>query len=121
MAARHQGIQTSFRKGQLAGEHAADAANKVRWPTDGGRPDTRLGTNETVVGNIHQYNFGLQTDIRFRPGQNCAEARQAEGCPLDELAVPSENQHGYIIEVPASRRVRGQAANRPTPRIRRTW
>jgi outer membrane protein OmpA-like peptidoglycan-associated protein len=105
----HQGIQQASEKANLADEHAADAANKAQMAHQTAAAlDTRLGTNETVVGNIDQYKSGLQTEIRFRPGQTVL-SKQAKDA-LDELAVQVKNQHGYIIEVQGFASGQGQAA-----------
>jgi len=93
-----QGIQMVSEKDKLADEHATDAANKAQAAQQlASAVDTRLGTDEKVVGDIDQYKAGAQTEIRFRPGQTVLskEAKDA----LDEMAAPLKNQRGYILEV----------------------
>ncbi len=70
--------------------------------------NTRLATDETVVGNLDQYKSGAQTEIRFRPGQTVLskEAKDA----LDQMAAQLKNQRGYIIEVQGFSSGKGQAA-----------
>jgi len=104
-----QGIQLASDKANLAGEHALEAANKARMAHQTAAAlDTRLATDETVVGNIDQYKSRAQTEIRFRPGQTVL-SKQAKDA-LDELALQVKDQHGYIIEVQGFASGQGQAA-----------
>jgi outer membrane protein OmpA-like peptidoglycan-associated protein len=108
-ARAQQGIQLASTKASLADEHATDATNKAQMAHQTASAiDTRLTTDEKLVGNIDQYKAGAQTDIRFRPGQTVLskEAKDA----LDEMAAPLKNQRGYIIEVQGFAAGQGQAA-----------
>jgi outer membrane protein OmpA-like peptidoglycan-associated protein len=108
-ARAQQGIQLASAKVNLADEHATDAANKAQMAHQTATAlDTRLGTDESTVGNIDQYKSGAQTEIRFRPGQNglSKEAKDA----LDQMAAQLKNQRGYIIEVQGFSSGQGQTA-----------
>jgi outer membrane protein OmpA-like peptidoglycan-associated protein len=108
-ARAQQGIQLASAKVSLADEHATDATNKAQMAHQTASAiDTRLTTDEKLVGNIDQYKAGAQTDIRFRPGQTVLskEAKDA----LDEMAAPLKNHRGYIIEVQGFASGQGQAA-----------
>jgi outer membrane protein OmpA-like peptidoglycan-associated protein len=108
-ARAQQGMQRASDRANLADEHALEAANKAQMAHQTAAAlDTRLATDETVVGNIDQYKSGLQTEIRFHPGQTVL-SKQAKDA-LDELAVQVKNQHGYIIEVQGFASGQGQAA-----------
>ena len=108
-ARAQQGIQQASEKANLADEHAVEASNKAQMAHQTAAAlDTRLGTDETVVGNIDQYKSGAQTEIRFRPGQTVL-SKQAKDA-LDDLAAQVKGQHGYIIEVQGFSSGRGQAA-----------
>jgi outer membrane protein OmpA-like peptidoglycan-associated protein len=108
-ARAQKGIQLVSAKTSLADEHAQDAANKAQMAHQTvATLDTRVGSDETVVGNIDQYKSGAQTEIRFRPGQTVL-SKQAKDA-LDELAGQVKGQHGYIIEVQGFSSGRGQAA-----------
>jgi outer membrane protein OmpA-like peptidoglycan-associated protein len=103
------GIQLASEKVSLADEHASDAANKAQMAQQTATSlNTRLATDESMIGNIDQYKSGAQTEIRFRPGQTVLskEAKDA----LDEMAGPLKNQRGYIIEVQGFSSGQGQAA-----------
>jgi outer membrane protein OmpA-like peptidoglycan-associated protein len=104
-----QGIQLASAKASMADEHASDAANKAQMAQQTASSlNTRLSTEESVVGNIDQYKSGAQTEIRFRPGQTVL-SKQAKDA-LDEMAGPLKNQRGYIIEVQGFSSGQGQAA-----------
>jgi outer membrane protein OmpA-like peptidoglycan-associated protein len=103
------GIQLASEKVSLADEHASDAANKAQMAQQTATSlNTRLATDESMIGNIDQYKSGAQTEIRFRPGQTVLskEAKDA----LDEMAGPLKNHRGYIIEVQGFSSGQGQAA-----------
>jgi outer membrane protein OmpA-like peptidoglycan-associated protein len=104
-----QGLQMVSEKDKLADEHATEAANKAQAAQQlASAVDTRVGTDEKVVGDIDQYKAGAQTEIRFRPGQTVLskEAKNA----LDEMAAPLKNQRGYILEVQGFSSGQGRAA-----------
>jgi outer membrane protein OmpA-like peptidoglycan-associated protein len=108
-ARAQHGIQLASAKASLADEHAQDAANKAQMAQQSASAlNTRIASDETMVGNIDQYKSGAQTEIRFRPGQTVLskEAKDA----LDEMAGHLKNQHGYIIEVQGFSSGQGQAA-----------
>ena len=108
-ARAQHGIQLASEKSSLADEHAQDAANKAQMAHQTvASLDTRVATDQTVVGNLDQYKSGAQTEIRFRPGQTVL-SKQAKDA-LDELAAQVKGQHGYIIEVQGFSAGRGQAA-----------
>jgi|SRR5580704_1736214 outer membrane protein OmpA-like peptidoglycan-associated protein len=108
-ARAQQGIQLASAKANLADEHALDAANKAQMARQSAATlDTRVVTDETVVGNIDQYKPGPQTEIRFRPGQTVL-SKQAKDA-LDELAAQVKDHHGYILEVQGFSSGHGQAA-----------
>ncbi len=108
-ARAQHGIQLASEKSSLADEHAQDAANKAQMARQTvASLDTRVATDQTVVGNLDQYKSGAQTEIRFRPGQTVL-SKQAKDA-LDELAAQVKGQHGYIIEVQGFSAGRGQAA-----------
>jgi outer membrane protein OmpA-like peptidoglycan-associated protein len=103
------GIQLVSDKSDLANEHALDAAHKAQIAQQLTTSlNTRIATDETVVGNIDQYKPGAQTEIRFRPGQTVLSKQSKDA--LDELAAQVKDQHGYIIEVQGFSSGRGQAA-----------
>ena len=104
-----QGIQMASAKANEADQHAIDAGNKAAAAQQTATTATnRLGTVETVVGNIDQYKATTQTEIRFRPGQNIL-SKNAKSA-LDDLATPLKDQHGYIVEVQGFSSGHGQAA-----------
>jgi outer membrane protein OmpA-like peptidoglycan-associated protein len=108
-ARAQQGIQLASAKASLADEHAIDATTKAQTAHETASAiDTRLTTDEKMVGNIDQYKSRAQTEIRFRPGQFVLskEAKDA----LDEMAAPLKNQHRYIIEVQGFASGQGQVA-----------
>ncbi len=108
-ARAQQGIQLASAKVNLADEHAQDAANKAQMAHQTATAlDTRIATDESMVGNIDHYKSGAQTEIRFRPGQNVLskEAKDA----LDQMAAQLKNQRGYIVEVQGFSSGKGQAA-----------
>ncbi|MFY9681960.1 MAG: OmpA family protein [Candidatus Sulfotelmatobacter sp.] len=108
-ARAQHGIQLASEKASLADEHTQDAANKAQMAHQTvASLDTRLATDQTVVGNLDQYKSGAQTELRFRPGQTVL-SKQAKDA-LDELAAQLKGQHGYIIEVQGFSAGRGQAA-----------
>ncbi len=108
-ARAQHGIQLVSEKTSLADQHAQDAANKSQMAQQTvASLDTRIATDQTVVGNLDQYKSGAQTEIRFRPGQTVL-SKQAKDA-LDELAAQVKGQHGYIIEVQGFSAGRGQAA-----------
>jgi outer membrane protein OmpA-like peptidoglycan-associated protein len=93
-----QGIQMASAKVNIADEHAQDAAGKAQMAHQTAAAlDTRIGSDEKVVGSIDQYKAGAQTEIRFRPGQTVLSKPAKDA--LDEMAGQLKNQHGYIIEV----------------------
>jgi outer membrane protein OmpA-like peptidoglycan-associated protein len=97
-ARAQQGLQLASAKASLADEHAQDAASKAQMAQQSASSlNTRLATEEAMVGNLDQYKSGSQTEIRFRPGQTVL-SKQAKDA-LDEMAGQLKNQHGYIIEV----------------------
>jgi outer membrane protein OmpA-like peptidoglycan-associated protein len=97
-ARAQQGLQLASAKASLADEHAQDAASKAQMAQQTASSlNTRLATEEAMVGNLDQYKSGAQTEIRFRPGQTVL-SKQAKDA-LDEMAGQLKNQHGYIIEV----------------------
>ena len=103
------GLQLASAKASMADEHASDAANKAQMAQQTASSlNTRLSTEESVVGNIDQYKSGAQTEIRFRPGQTVL-SKQAKDA-LDEMAGPLKNQRGYIIEVQGFSSGKGQIA-----------
>ena len=108
-ARAQQGIQMASAKANLADEHATDAANKAQMAHQTASAlNTRVATDENMVGNIDQYKSGAQTEIRFRPGQTVLskEAKDA----LDQMAAQLKNQRGYIVEVQGFSSGKGQAA-----------
>ena len=108
-ARAQQGLQLASAKASLADEHASDAANKAQMAQQTAAAlNTRLATDETMVGSIDQYKSGAQTEIRFRPGQTVLSKEAKEA--LDEMAAQLKNQHGYLIEVQGFSSGRGQAA-----------
>jgi outer membrane protein OmpA-like peptidoglycan-associated protein len=108
-ARAQKGIQLASAKSSLADEHAQDAANRAQTAQQTvASLDTRVATDETVIGNLDQYKAGAQTEIRFRPGQTVL-SKQAKDA-LDELAAQVKGKHGYIIEVQGFSSGRGQAA-----------
>ncbi len=108
-ARAQQGIQMASAKANLADQHATDASGKAQTAQQTVTAlNTRLGTDETMVGNVGQYKAGSQTEIRFRPGQTVL-SKQAKDA-LDEMAGPLKNQNGYIIEVQGFSAGQGQAA-----------
>ncbi|MGA8501987.1 MAG: OmpA family protein [Candidatus Sulfotelmatobacter sp.] len=108
-ARAQHGIQLASEKASLADEHAQDASNKAQMAHQTITSlNTRVASDETVVGNLDQYKSGAQTEIRFRPGQTVL-SKQAKDA-LDELAAQLKGQHGYIIEVQGFSAGRGQAA-----------
>jgi outer membrane protein OmpA-like peptidoglycan-associated protein len=108
-ARAQQGIQLVSAKGDVADQHALEAANKAQTAnTMATSAQTRLSAVETVVGNIDQYKSEPQTEIRFRPGQTVL-SKQAKSA-LDEIATQLKDQHGYIIEVQGFSSGQGQTA-----------
>jgi outer membrane protein OmpA-like peptidoglycan-associated protein len=104
-----QGIQLASTKASLADDHANDAGNKAQMAHQAATVlDTRVATDEKVVGNIDQFKSGTQTEIRFRPGQTVL-SKQAKDA-LDQIASAVKDQHGYIIEVQGFSAGQGQAA-----------
>ena len=108
-ARARQGIQQASEKANLADEHAIEAGNKAQAAHQTAAAlDTRLATDETVVGNIDQYKSEPQTELHFRPGQTVLSKQSKDA--LDELAAQLKDQRGYIIEVQGFSSGRGQAA-----------
>jgi len=108
-ARAQQGIQLASEKANVADQHAVDASNKAQMAQQTvATLNTRLSTDEKVVGDIDQYKSGAQTEIRFRPGQTVL-SKQAKDA-LDEMAAQVKNQRGYIIEVQGFASGQGQAA-----------
>jgi outer membrane protein OmpA-like peptidoglycan-associated protein len=108
-ARAQQGIQLASAKASMADEHAQDAASRAQAAHQTATAlDTRLDTDEKVVGNIDQYKSGSQTEIRFRPGQTVL-SKQAKDA-LDEMANQLKSQRGYLIEVQGFSSGQGHAA-----------
>ncbi len=108
-ARAQKALQLASAKASLADEHAQDATNKAQMAQQSASAlNTRIASDETMVGNIDQYKSGAQTEIRFRAGQTVLskEAKDA----LDEMAGQLKNQRGYIIEVQGFSSGQGQAA-----------
>jgi outer membrane protein OmpA-like peptidoglycan-associated protein len=108
-ARAQRGLQLAGAKASLADEHAQDAANKAQMAQQSASAlNTRIASDESIVGNIDQYKAGAQTEIRFRPGQTVLskEAKDA----LDEMAGHLKSERGYIIEVQGFSSGQGQAA-----------
>jgi outer membrane protein OmpA-like peptidoglycan-associated protein len=108
-ARAQRGLQLAGAKASLADEHAQDAANKAQMAQQSASAlNTRIASDESIVGNIDQYKAGAQTEIRFRPGQTVLskEAKDA----LDEMAGHLKSERGYIIEVQGFSSGAGQAA-----------
>jgi outer membrane protein OmpA-like peptidoglycan-associated protein len=104
-----QGIQLASDKANVADQHAVEAVNKAQMAHQTvAALDTRLGADETVVGNIDQFKSGSQTEIRFRAGQSVLSKPAKDA--LDELAAQVKDQNGYIIEVQGFSSGRGQTA-----------
>ena len=71
-ARAQQGLQLASAKASLADEHASDAANKAQMAQQTAAAlNTRLATDETMVGSIDQYKSGAQTEIVSVPGRPC--------------------------------------------------
>jgi outer membrane protein OmpA-like peptidoglycan-associated protein len=108
-ARAQQGLQMVSAKDDAADQHATEAANKAQAAQQmASTVNARLGTDETVVGNIDQYKGDAQTEIRFRPGQTVLSKEAKEA--LDEMATPLKNRRGYILEVQGFSSGQGQAA-----------
>jgi outer membrane protein OmpA-like peptidoglycan-associated protein len=97
-ARAQQGTQMASMKVNLADEHAQQAATKAQTAQQTATAlDTRLNSDEKMVGSIDQYKAGAQTEIRFRPGQTVLSKQSKDA--LDEMAGQLKDKHGYIIEV----------------------
>jgi outer membrane protein OmpA-like peptidoglycan-associated protein len=97
-ARAQQGIQMASAKVNLADEHAQQAASKAQTAQQTATVlDTRLNTDEKMVGSIDEYKAGAQTEIRFRAGQTVLSKQSKDA--LDEMAGQLKDKHGYIIEV----------------------
>jgi outer membrane protein OmpA-like peptidoglycan-associated protein len=108
-ARAQQGIQLASAKASLADEHASDAANKAQMANQTATAlNTRLASDETMVGNLDQYKSGAQTEIRFRPGQTVLSKDAKDA--LDQMAAQLKDQRGYIVEVQGFSSGKGQAA-----------
>src|SRR6202451_2099050 len=108
-ARARQGIQMASEKANMADQHAGDAASKAQMAQQSATAlNTRVATDEKMVGSLDQYKAGAQTEIRFRPGQSVLskEAKDA----LDEIAMQVKGQHGYILEVQGFSSGQGQTA-----------
>jgi outer membrane protein OmpA-like peptidoglycan-associated protein len=108
-ARAQQGIQLASAKASLADEHATDATNKARMANQTATAlNTRIASDETMVGNLDQYKSGAQTEIRFRPGQTVLSKDAKDA--LDQMAGQLKNQRGYIVKVQGFSSGKGQAA-----------
>jgi outer membrane protein OmpA-like peptidoglycan-associated protein len=104
-----QGIQMASEKANMADQHASDAASKAEMAQQSATAlNTRVSTDEKMIGSLDQYKAGAQTEIRFRPGQSVLskEAKDA----LDEIATQVKGQRGYILEVQGFSSGSGHAA-----------
>jgi outer membrane protein OmpA-like peptidoglycan-associated protein len=104
-----QGIQMASEKANMADQHASDAASKADMAQQTATAlNTRVSTDEKMIGSLDQYKAGAQTEIRFRPGQSVLskEAKDA----LDEIASQVKGQRGYILEVQGFSSGSGHAA-----------
>jgi outer membrane protein OmpA-like peptidoglycan-associated protein len=104
-----EGIRNAMSKANDADAHALDAGNRANQAQQTAQQaTTRLGTVETAVTKIDQYEPVTQAEIRFRPGQ-AVLSKKAKGA-LDDMAASLKNQKGYIIEVQGFSPGRGGAA-----------
>jgi len=104
-----EGIRQAMGKANDADTHALDAGNRANQAQQSAQQaTTRIGTVETAVSKIDQYEPITQAEIRFRPGQAVLSKNAKEA--LDGMATSLKDQKGYIIEVQGFSSGRGGAA-----------
>jgi len=104
-----EGIRQAMGKANDADTHALDAGNRANQAQQSAQQaTTRIGTVETAVSKIDQYEPITQAEIRFRPGQAVLSKNAKEA--LDGMATSLKDQKGYIIEVQGFSSGRGAAA-----------
>jgi len=104
-----EGIRQAMGKANDADTHALDAGNRANQAQQSAQQaTTRIGTVETAVSKIDQYEPITQAEIRFRPGQAILSKNAKEA--LDGMATSLKDQKGYIIEVQGFSSGRGGAA-----------
>jgi hypothetical protein len=69
---------------------------------------TRIVSVEQAVNSLDKYEFEIEAEIRFRPGQRVL-SRKAKGA-IDEIAAPVTGKNGYIVQVQAFSSGSGAAA-----------
>ena len=104
-----EGIRQAMNKANDADSHAVDAGNRANLAQQTAQQaTTRIGSVETAVTKIDQYQPVTQAEIRFRPGQATLSKKAKDA--LDEMATSLKDQRGWIIEVQGFSSGRGQAA-----------
>lgn len=104
-----EGIRMAAMKATEADTHAIEAGNRADQARQTAeQATTRLTTVEKAVGSIDQYQPVSDTEINFRAGQNIL-SKKAKAA-LDELAVPLQQQRGYVVQVQGFSAGKGQAA-----------
>src|SRR5215471_4771342 len=104
-----EGIRSAMSKANDADAHAVDAGNRANTAQQTAQQaTTRIGSVETAVTKIDQYQPVTQAEIRFRPGQATLSKKAKDA--LDEMATSLKDQRGWIIEVQGFSSGRGQAA-----------
>ncbi len=104
-----EGIRQAMSKANDADTHAVDAGNRANQAQQSAQQaSTRIGTVETAVTKIDQYQPVTQAEIRFRPGQAVLSKNAKEA--LDGMATSLKDQKGYIIEVQGFSSGRGSTA-----------
>jgi outer membrane protein OmpA-like peptidoglycan-associated protein len=104
-----EGIRQAMGKANDADTHALDAGNRANQAQQSAQQaTTRIGTVETAVSKIDQYEPITQAEIRFRPGQAVLSKNAKEA--LDGMATSLKDQKGYIVEVQGFSSGRGAAA-----------
>ena len=104
-----EGIRQAMSKANDADSHAVDAGNRANLAQQTAQQaTTRIGSVETAVTKIDQYQPVTQAEIRFRPGQATLSKKAKDA--LDEMATSLKDQRGWIIEVQGFSSGRGQAA-----------
>jgi outer membrane protein OmpA-like peptidoglycan-associated protein len=104
-----EGIRQAMSKANDADTHALDAGNRANQAQQSAQQaTTRIGTVETAVSKIDQYEPITQAEIRFRPGQAVLSKNAKEA--LDGMATSLKDQKGYIVEVQGFSSGRGAAA-----------